>query len=89
MSPSAFTFKLCVPNDPGMATIVGEMARHAAEYAKLDEATALAFCDRALAVAGKTLNGDNSKSTQVVFAAADGTLTLTIGGQSISQPLSS
>ena len=89
MSPSAFTFKLCVPNDPGMASIVGEMARHAADYAKLDETAATAFAGQALAAAGKALNGDNSKSTQVIFAAANGALTLTIGSQSITHPLSS
>ena len=88
MSPSAFTFKLSVPNDPRMAIIVGDMARHAAEYASLDEATAAAFAGRALAAAGRLLKGDSNKTTLVVFAAADGALTATIGGESISQPLS-
>ena len=89
MSPSAFTFKLSVPNDPRMAIIVGDMARHAAEYATLNEATAATFAGRALAAAGKVLKGDSNKTTLVVFAAANGALTATIGGESISQPLSS
>jgi len=87
MTPSSFTFKLSVPNDPKMAAIVADMARHAADYANLDEAKAAAFSERALAAAGTALNGDSSKTTLLVFSAADGTLKLTIGSQSITQPL--
>ena len=87
MTPSSFIFKLSVPNDPKMAAIVEDMARHAADYANLDEAKAAAFCERALAAAGTALNGDSSKTTLLVFSAADGTLKLTIGSQSITQPL--
>jgi hypothetical protein len=89
MNPSAFTFKLSVPNDPRMATVVGDMARHAAEYATLDDATAASFAGRALAAAGRVLKGDSNKTTLVVFAAANGALTVTIGGDAISEPLSS
>jgi hypothetical protein len=89
MSPSSFTFKLSVPNDPRMATVVGDMARHAAEYASLDEATAASFAGRALAAAGKVLKGDSNKTTLVVFSAANGALTATIGAESIAQPLAS
>jgi hypothetical protein len=88
MSPSSFTFKLSVPNDPRMVTMVGEMARHAADYANLQGAAAASFSDRARAAAGKVLKGDSNKTTLVVFAAANGALTVTIGGESISQPLS-
>ena len=87
MTPSAFTFKLSVPNDPKMAPIIGEMARHAADYANLDDAKAAAFSERAVAAAGTALNGDSSKTTVLVFAAANGTLKLTVGSQSITQPL--
>jgi hypothetical protein len=89
MSPASFTFKLSVPNDPRMAIVVGDMARHAADYASLDEATAASFAGRALAAAGKILKGDSNKTTLVVFSAANGTLTATIGAESISQPLPS
>jgi hypothetical protein len=89
MTPSEFTFKLSVPNDPNMAAIVGDMARHAAEYARLADGAAASFCDRALAAASKVLKGDNSKSTLAVFAAANGALTLTLGAETISAPLSS
>ena len=89
MSPSSFTFKLNVPNDPRMANMVGDMAKHAADYASLDEATAAKFAGRARAAAGTLLKGDSNKTTLVVFAAANGALTATIGGESISQPLPS
>ena len=89
MTPSEFSFKLSVPNDPQMASIVGDMARHAAEYAKLEDGTAASFCDRALAAASKVLKGDNTTTTLAVFAAANGALTLTLGAETISAPLSS
>ena len=75
MTPSEFSFKLSVPNDPLMASIVGDMARHAAEYAKLEDGAVKSFCDRVLAAAGKMLQGDDTKTTLAVFTAADGTLT--------------
>ena len=88
MNPSEFRFKLSVPNDPHMASIVGDMARHAAEYARLEDGTAASFCDRAVAAASKVLNGDNTKTTLAVCAAANGALTLTLGTETISAPLS-
>jgi hypothetical protein len=87
MSPSAFTFKLSVPNDPDSVAIIGEMAKHAAGYAKLDAAAAHSFAERARAAAVKALT-PTGQSTVAVFAAADGALTLTMGGESVSQPLS-
>ena len=89
MTPSEFSFKLSVPNDPQMASIVGDMARHAAEYAKLEDGAAKSFCDRALAAAGKMLKGDDTKTTLAVFTAANGALTLTLGTETISELLSS
>ena len=88
MTPSEFSFKLTVPNDPRMASIVGDMARHAAEYAKLEDGAAKSFCDRALAAAGNVLKGDDTQTTQAVFSAANGALTLTLGTETISALLS-
>lgn len=86
MTPLSFTFKLSVPNDADAVAIVGELAKHAAEYAQLDGAVAIAFSDRARSAAAKAMKAAGT-STQAVFAATDGALTLTIGGESISQPL--
>lgn len=87
MNPSSFTFKLTVPNDPGVTDILVGMAVHAAEYANLDGAAAAAFVERVRATAGRALNGGGGPSCQAVFAAADGRLTVTLGGETVSQPL--
>ena len=86
MTPSSFTFKVSVPNDPDLATVVGELARHAADYAQLDAGTAAAFVERAHAMAANALKSGGGSCTAVI-AAADGKLTVTIGGESASQSL--
>jgi hypothetical protein len=88
MTPQAFTFKLTVPVDPEGATIVAVMATHAAEYARIDGAKGAAFVERARATAAQALKGATGKHCQAVFAAANGQLTITIGGQTVSEPLS-
>ena len=87
MSPSSFTFKVSVPNDPRQATVIGDLAKHAAEYARLDAGAAAAFGERALAMALKALKAGSGSATTAVVAAADGTLTVTIGGESASHSL--
>jgi hypothetical protein len=87
MTPSSFTFKVSVPNDPRQATVIGELARHAAEYANLDAGAAAAFGERAQAMAVKALKAGSGHATTAVIAAAGGKLTVTVGGESASQPL--
>jgi hypothetical protein len=87
MSPSAFTFKLTIPNDPDGATIAAGVAAHAAEYAKLPEADRAAFAALVRDFAGKVLKAGTAHACVMVFAAADGQLTVTAGKDSISQPL--
>lgn len=86
MTPSSFSFKLTVPVDPRVTDVVADIAAHAAEYAQLEGAAAAGFVDRARAAAGKILEG-GGPSCQATFAAADGHLTMTIGGETVSQPL--
>jgi hypothetical protein len=74
MSPQEFTFKLTVPNDPEGATVVGVVAGHAVEYANIGAAAGSAFVERV-------------RTTAVVFGAADGQLTVTIGAKSVSHSL--
>ena len=88
MTPSAFKFKLTVPNDPNLAAIVADMARHAADYANLNGAAADGFVERARGAAVKALKAGSAPHCLAVFAAADGTLTITIGDETVSQPLS-
>jgi len=88
MSPSAFTFKLTVPNDPALVEMVADMARHAAEYAQLTGDAAAGFVDRAKGVAAKVLKSGPGPHCLAVFTAANGTLSITIGSETVSQPLS-
>jgi hypothetical protein len=87
MTPSSFTFKLTVPNDPEGVVVAAAMAAHAVEYAALDAAAGAGFVDRVRATVAQAMQGSTGASCLVVFAAADGQLTVTIGGQSVSQPL--
>lgn len=87
MSPSSFTFRLSVPNDPDSTAIIGEVARHAAQYANLQAAAVQAFVERAQAAAAKAFHAGGPTS-QATFAAADGALTMTIGAESVSERLS-
>ena len=86
MSPSSFSFRLTVPSDPGVADVVAGIAAHAAEYAQLEGAAAAGFVDRARAAAARVLTS-GGPSCQATFAAADGHLTMTLGGETVSQPL--
>ena len=88
MTPSSFTFRLTVPNDPNQAAIVAEIARHAAEYAELKGAAVDGFVERARGAAVKALKAATGHNCLAVFAAADGQLQITIGDETISQPLS-
>ena len=87
MSPSSFTFKLTVPNDPEGVTVVAAVAAHAVEYAKLDAAAGAAFIERVCDVAQNALASATGHNCLAVFAAANGELTVTMGSQSASQPL--
>lgn len=87
MTPSAFTFKLTVPNDPEGVIVVAAMTAHAVEYANLDGSAGAAFVERVRGVARQALTSATGTSCLAVIAAANGQLTVTIGGQSASQPL--
>ena len=87
MSPSSFTFKLTVPNDPDGVSVVAAMAAHAVEYANFDAAAGAAFVARVRDIARRAVQSASDHHCLAVFAAADGQLTITIGAESASQPL--
>ena len=89
MTPQAFTFKLTVPTDPDGATVVAVVAGHAIEYTGVEAAAGAAFVERVRATAAQALKSATGHHCLVVFAAKDGQLTVTVGGQSVSQPLPS
>ena len=89
MTPKDFSFKLTVPLDPEGATMVAIVATHAVEYCGIEGAAGAAFVDRARAAALKAIKGGASErgGCLAVIAAANGQLTVTMGGESVSQPL--
>lgn len=87
MTPQSFTFKLSVPNDPEGATLVSAVAAHAVEYATIEAGAGAAFVEQVRAAAQQVLKGGFDTHSQAVFSAADGLLTVTIGGQAVSAPL--
>jgi len=88
MSPSSFTFKLTVPNDPEGATIAAGIAAHAADYATLDATAGAAFTGRVRDAVTRALQAGGGHACLMVFAAANGQLTVTIGKDTaVSQPL--
>jgi hypothetical protein len=89
MSPSEFTFKLTVPNDPEGVSVVAIVANHAVEYTNVDKAAGAKFVERVKAAVAAAMKSSSGPNCLVVVAAAKGQLTLTIGGQSVSQPLPS
>ena len=87
MSPTSFSFKLTVPNDPEGASIVAIVAAHAVEYAAIEPSAGAAFVERVRAEAAPILKGGGTEGCIVAFTAEHGQLTVTLGTRSISQPL--
>jgi len=87
MSPSEFTFKLTIPNDPEGVTVIGAMAAHAVGYAKIDAAKGAAFVERVRAAAAQALTASAGTACLAVFSAANGQLTVTMGQHLASEPL--
>ena len=87
MTPASFKFKLTLPNDPDLAPMVADMARHAAEYVKLESAAAEGFVERARGAAVKALKAAPGEGCAAVFTAADGELSIVIGDETVAQPL--
>jgi len=87
MSPSSFTFRLTVPHDPEGIAVLAAVAAHAVEYANIEAGAAAAFLARVRDVAATVLSPSTGAACLVVFSAADGELTVTIGDQSASQAL--
>ncbi|MCC7033025.1 MAG: hypothetical protein IT179_09360 [Acidobacteria bacterium] len=88
MSPESFNFKVTVPADDRLVGVVRDLCAHAASYAKLAEADGDAFCDRVAAAAIDAVERSAGAPCATVFDCEGGMLRVTIGGQTISQPLS-
>jgi hypothetical protein len=87
MTPQAFSFKVTVPADPESANVVAVVATHAVEYSNLDAGKRAGFVERARAAVAQALKSADGKHCAIVFAAANGQLTVTVGGQTVSESL--
>ena len=84
MSPTAFTFTLTLPRDPQVATIVIDVARHAATYAGLSAAAGADFVARVSAAATVALAARGEPSCAIVATGDAVGLTFTIGADSVA-----
>ena len=88
MTPAAFTFKLTVPRDPAMAVVVSDLVEHAVGYAGMTDEAGAGFVTKVTAVTVAALAPGATPNCLVVIAAAGGELRVTLGSQTISQPIS-
>ena len=88
MTPAAFTFKLSVPRDPALAGVVSDLVQHAVGYAGMPEDAGSALVKKVKAATTAELGPGATSHCAVVIAAAGGELRITIGSQTISQPVS-
>ena len=87
MTPAVFSFKLTVPRDPALAEVVADLVRHAVGYAGLNHEAGAAFVARASAATAVELAAGATPSCPVVIAAEGGELRITVGSQTLSQPI--
>lgn len=88
MTPAAFTFKLSVPRDPALADVVSDLVQHAVGYAGMSDDAGAAFVNKVKAATVVELKPGATPHCAVVIAATGGELRVTVGGQTISQPVS-
>ena len=88
MTPAAFTFKLTVPRDPALADVVSDLVQHAVGYAGMNEEAGAGFVTKVKAATAAELAPGATPHCLVVIAAAGGELRVTLGSETISQPIS-
>ncbi len=84
MSPKAFTFKLTVPRDPQMVTIVADVAGHAVTYAGIDAAAGADFLTRVNAAAAVALTAPGLPALQIVVTGDALSVTFAFDAASVS-----
>ncbi|MGE3889538.1 MAG: hypothetical protein AB7H81_24185 [Vicinamibacterales bacterium] len=87
VSPESFHFTITVPADERLVGVVRDLCAHAVSYAKLAGPTGHAFCDRVGAAAADAVGRSAGAPCPMVFECAGGELSVTIAGQTLSQPL--
>ncbi|MDO8681652.1 MAG: hypothetical protein Q7R30_24335 [Acidobacteriota bacterium] len=87
MTPGAFTFKLTVPRDPALADVVSDLVQHAVGYAGMTEEGGAGFVKKVKVATAAELAPGATPHCLVVIAATGGELRVTIGSQTVSQPI--
>lgn len=87
MTPAAFTFKLSVPRDPALAEVVSDLVQHAVGYTGMNDEAGAQFVKKVKAATGTELRPGATPHCPVVIAAKGGELRVTVGSQTISQPI--
>lgn len=86
MTPTAFKFHLSIPRDASLVPVVRDLAAHAAVYTQLDTEEVARFAARVATASERALTAEPG-ACAVDFSCADGELLVTIGAETVRQPL--
>jgi hypothetical protein len=86
MTPTSFKFHLSIPRDASLVPVIRDLAAHAAVYTQLDAAAGAQFAARVAAASERALTAEPG-ACAVDFSCANGELLVTIGGETVRQPL--
>ena len=84
MSPKEFTFKLTVPRDPRMVTIVADVAGHAVSYAEIEAAAGADVLTRVSAAAEVALKAPGLPALRIVVTGDASSVTFAFDAASVS-----
>ena len=85
MTPTSFKFHLSIPRDASLVP-ANDLAAHAAVYTQLDAEAVAEFAARVAAASERALTAEPG-ACAVDFSCADGVLLVTIGAETVRQPL--
>lgn len=86
MSPSSFKFHLSVPRDASLVPVMQALAAHAAAYVELGAEAGAMFAASVGAASERALTAEPGACT-VDFSCDGGELRVTLGAETVRQPL--
>jgi hypothetical protein len=86
MTPTSFKFHLSIPRDASLVPVIRDLAAHAAVYTQLDADAGARFAAAVAAASERALTAEPG-ACAVDFSCADGVLLVTIGAETVRQPL--
>lgn len=87
MTPKSFKFHLSIPRDARLVPVVRDLAAHAAVYTELGADAGARFAAQVAAASERALTAQPG-ACAVDFSCENGELVVTIGGETVRQPLS-